>query len=195
MAEAYPNYYAILGVAPDADRPAIRESFRRAMHAARKHPDLGGDHAEAALLGEAYAVLRDPQRRLAYDRLYLQHCTTAAAAAPTPATVPVAGAERRVMPRMRYHGMLLLPSEGHSGLTGQCCDLSRDGCSFRTLRPLRTGDELPIIFQDDPGFRLIGRIRWARMLPQRFGPSLYEGGVRFHGADADRFTQFLQRIS
>lgn len=185
---AYPNYYALLGVAPDADRAAIRASFRRVMHDARKHPDLGGDHAEAALLGEAYAVLRDPQRRLAYDRVYLQQCATA----PMPRAAPAH--DRRGVSRTPYRGMVLFPSRTHPGLSGQCRDLSADGCSFRTLRPLQTEEALAIIFQDDPGMQLTGQVRWQRRIPQRFGPPLYEGGVQFRGIEAARFANFLERV-
>ncbi len=61
------NYYRILHVQPEAPEAVIRASYRTIMQRLRAHPDLGGDHAAAALLNEAYAVLTDPGRRAAYD--------------------------------------------------------------------------------------------------------------------------------
>jgi hypothetical protein len=61
------NYYRILQVQPEAPPEVIKASWRALMHAARAHPDLGGDPAGAAMINEAYAVLSDPERRRAYD--------------------------------------------------------------------------------------------------------------------------------
>ncbi|GEM_PF-1412347 len=66
------NYYAMLGVAPDADREAIRRQYLHHMQVWRQHPDLGGDHQHAARLNAAYETLRDPRRRAQYDHLYFQ---------------------------------------------------------------------------------------------------------------------------
>jgi curved DNA-binding protein CbpA len=62
------NYYRILHVQPEAPGPVITASYRAMMSKLRLHPDLGGDTAGAALINEAYAVLRDPARRASYDR-------------------------------------------------------------------------------------------------------------------------------
>jgi hypothetical protein len=61
------NYYRILYVQPEAPAAVIKASYRTLMATLRQHPDLGGDHAQAALLNEAWAVLGDPDRRRAYD--------------------------------------------------------------------------------------------------------------------------------
>jgi hypothetical protein len=63
------NYYRILHVQPEAPEPVITASYRAMMSKLRLHPDLGGDTAGAALINEAYAVLRDPARRARYDAL------------------------------------------------------------------------------------------------------------------------------
>jgi curved DNA-binding protein CbpA len=63
------NYYRILYLQPEAPPEVIKASWRALMHAARMHPDLGGDPVRAALINQAYAVLSDPERRRAYDRL------------------------------------------------------------------------------------------------------------------------------
>lgn len=61
------DYYQLLHVNPDAPAAIIKASYRTLMQALRQHPDLGGDHAQAALINEAYATLTDVDRRRAYD--------------------------------------------------------------------------------------------------------------------------------
>jgi molecular chaperone DnaJ len=64
------DYYEILGVQRDADPAAIKSAFRKL--AMKLHPDQnpGCKVSEEKFkeLGEAYAVLSDPQKRAAYDR-------------------------------------------------------------------------------------------------------------------------------
>ena len=62
------NFYRILHVQPDAPTEIIRMSYLTLMQRMKKHPDLGGDHAQAALINEAFATLVDPDRRAVYDR-------------------------------------------------------------------------------------------------------------------------------
>jgi molecular chaperone DnaJ len=64
------DYYALLGVAKDADEDLIKQAYRRLV--LKLHPDL---HAQASsstrrfqTVSEAYSVLMDPERRAAYDR-------------------------------------------------------------------------------------------------------------------------------
>ncbi len=67
------DYYATLGVAANADHEAIRAAYIE--RARRLHPDAGSSGTiEAArnerdlqLLNEAWNVLKDPDRRAAYD--------------------------------------------------------------------------------------------------------------------------------
>jgi hypothetical protein len=66
------NYYRILHVQPDAPQAIIKSSYRTLMHRLRQHPDLGGDHWNAALINDAYAVISDPKKRAEYDRTLLQ---------------------------------------------------------------------------------------------------------------------------
>lgn len=61
------NYYRILHVQPDAPDAIIRASYRTLMQRLKAHPDLGGDHWNAALINEAYTVLLNPQQRADYD--------------------------------------------------------------------------------------------------------------------------------
>jgi len=64
------DYYEILGVARDADGDAIKKAYRRL--ALQWHPDKNNGSKEAEErfkeATEAYEVLRDPQKRAAYDR-------------------------------------------------------------------------------------------------------------------------------
>lgn len=66
------NYYRILHVEPDAPTAVIRASYRAILARLKVHPDLGGDHAQAVLVNEAFATLGDPVRRAAYDRTISQ---------------------------------------------------------------------------------------------------------------------------
>ena len=64
------DYYDILGVARDADPGEIKKAYRKL--AMEHHPDRnqGSPDAEARFkeLSEAYEVLKNPDRRAAYDR-------------------------------------------------------------------------------------------------------------------------------
>ena len=66
----FKDYYEIMGVARDAAPDEIKRAYRRL---ARKfHPDVSKEKdAEARFkeVGEAYEVLRDPEKRAAYDQL------------------------------------------------------------------------------------------------------------------------------
>jgi len=64
------DYYETLGVARGCDEQALKSAFRKL--AMQYHPDRnpGNDEAEKKFkeIGEAYEVLKDPQKRAAYDR-------------------------------------------------------------------------------------------------------------------------------
>lgn len=64
------DYYAVLGVARDADPAALKKAFRQA--AMKHHPDRNpGDAAAEARfkqVGEAYEVLSDAEKRRVYDQ-------------------------------------------------------------------------------------------------------------------------------
>lgn len=62
------NHYRILHVQPDAPLEVIKANYRTLMQKLKLHPDLGGDHWNAACVNAAYAILSDPVRRAAYDR-------------------------------------------------------------------------------------------------------------------------------
>jgi curved DNA-binding protein CbpA len=62
------DYYAVLGIAEDADEETIRSAFRAL--ARRYHPDVGAGSSpiEFQRAREAYETLVDPERRRGYDR-------------------------------------------------------------------------------------------------------------------------------
>jgi molecular chaperone DnaJ len=64
------DYYEVLGVGRDADEKSLKSAFRKL--AMQLHPDKnpGDTTAETRFkeAGEAYEVLKDPQKRAAYDR-------------------------------------------------------------------------------------------------------------------------------
>lgn len=66
----YQDYYETLGVARDATQEDIKRAYRKL--ARQHHPDLSkeaGAEARFKALGEAYEVLKDPEKRAAYDQL------------------------------------------------------------------------------------------------------------------------------
>ncbi|WP_050929758.1 DnaJ C-terminal domain-containing protein [Aestuariivita boseongensis] len=81
----FKDYYKILGVAKNADADAIKKAFRKA--ARKYHPDVAqGEEAEAKFkeVNEAYEVLKDPERRAAYDQLGREPRSTQGAYQPPP---------------------------------------------------------------------------------------------------------------
>ena len=67
---AKPDYYTTLGVARDAGADDLKKSYRKL--AMQFHPDRNPNNKDAEAkfkdLNEAYDVLKDEQKRAAYDR-------------------------------------------------------------------------------------------------------------------------------
>lgn len=62
-----PDYYEVLQVHPKASPLMVKKAYRTLLLAGA-HPDLGGSKLDTQLLTEAYNVLSDPDKRLAYDQ-------------------------------------------------------------------------------------------------------------------------------
>ena len=66
----FKDYYNIMGLERDSSQDEIKRAYRKL--ARKYHPDVSKEtNAEALFkeLGEAYAVLKDPEKRAAYDEL------------------------------------------------------------------------------------------------------------------------------
>lgn len=64
------DYYEVMGVARDATQDDIKRAYRKL--ARKYHPDVSEDDAAEEKfkeVGEAYEVLKDPEKRAAYDQL------------------------------------------------------------------------------------------------------------------------------
>lgn len=71
----FKDYYEILGVAPNADKKVIQQTFRQL--ARKHHPDVNPGNKEAEekfkTYNEAYQVLSDAKQRKKYDELRAQY--------------------------------------------------------------------------------------------------------------------------
>jgi curved DNA-binding protein len=71
----FKDYYEILGVAPNADKKAIQQTFRQL--ARKHHPDVNPGNKDAEekfkTINEAYQVLSDVKQRKKYDELRAQY--------------------------------------------------------------------------------------------------------------------------
>ena len=74
------NYYDVLGVSKTADEKEIKSAFRKL--AKQYHPDVNkeaGAEEKFKEIGEAYAVLSDPEKRRQYDQFGHEAFTQGAA--------------------------------------------------------------------------------------------------------------------
>lgn len=71
----FPNYYDILEVSPKASQAVIRAAYKSLMQ--RYHPDKNAGNPDmakhAVLIGQAFDVLSDPEKREAYDLELARH--------------------------------------------------------------------------------------------------------------------------
>lgn len=67
----FKDYYAILGISPNATQEEIHKAYRRCSK--QWHPDRNPDRDTEELMkdiNEAYSILKDPQKRERYDKEY-----------------------------------------------------------------------------------------------------------------------------
>lgn len=204
----YPNYYAILQVPITASPADIKRAWKHLLQKKRQHPDLGGDTDDAAIINEAYTVLRDPLRRAAYDRLYMayvvgdSHTMRVEEDAPGNANAHSQNGNghkepaenRRRVKRINYVNEVYIQKPRVDGSwSAQTQDISLYGLRLRTTQKVKSRDTLEISFSQDPGFVIQGTVQWQRMIPQRFGDPVYEAGLEFKGMHMERFVTFLER--
>ncbi len=71
MAVKFQDYYVVLGVRRDTEQDQIKRAYHKL--ARQYHPDINKDDPKAPekfrQIGEAYEVLKDPQKRAQYDEL------------------------------------------------------------------------------------------------------------------------------
>ena len=79
------THYEVLGVAPSAPTSEVRRAY--VSLARRHHPDrAGGDADSMRAINDAWATLRDPDRRATYDRTIERAASTPRAVAPEPSS-------------------------------------------------------------------------------------------------------------
>tara|TARA_Y200000002_G_scaffold380517_1_gene392180 strand:- start:5023 stop:5856 length:834 start_codon:yes stop_codon:yes gene_type:complete len=59
------DYYDVLGVPKSASQEELKKAYKKASM--QHHPDRGGDEEKFKEVNEAYATLKDPQKRSMYD--------------------------------------------------------------------------------------------------------------------------------
>jgi hypothetical protein len=161
------NHYRLLHVQPEAPVEIVKAAYRTLMGPLRQHPDLGGDHAHAALLNEAYAVLTDPVRRAAYDRTLTRGCgrgTATARPAPGAATAS---------PRPVYDG----PDPAHWRAEGRCpfCRAPLPEALRATTRCSRCESPLAPMPRPEPKRKELFGARTATRMPKNHVAVLIPG--------------------
>lgn len=108
-----PDYYAILGVSSMSDDVVIRAAFKALM--LKYHPDTNRSPdatQRAAAINEAFSVLGDPTKRVAYDASLGRRASGPSAPPPTPPDPPTPpqSDDRDRLPRPQFR----LPTWGKS---------------------------------------------------------------------------------
>lgn len=89
MRNSLPDHYGTLGVPPTATQREISGAYRKFMRI--HHPDIDADaidRSELLRIMEAFAVLRNPATRAAYDQAVSRHQSPALRSAEPPQTQP-----------------------------------------------------------------------------------------------------------
>lgn len=178
------THYEILGVTPDAPGEVISAAFKAQMLSLRKHPDLGGDTKEAALINEAHDTLSDPQKRGAYDKTIGKGATTITDGVSK-------NQERRRAPRYPADAPVsFCISHDNNWHTARVTDYSVLGVRLRSHTPLKEGQRVVIAPPNLASFALHGTIKWSRAFHPNLFERVFEAGVEF----ADHVDDIGQRL-
>lgn len=93
------NLYRLLHLQPDAPSELVRVNYLTLMTKLERHPDLGGDHWNAASLGAAYTTLNDPKKRAIYDEQLLERYDLRTLAKGSPESHSIEGAHPSPRPK------------------------------------------------------------------------------------------------
>lgn len=65
-----PTYYSVLGIAPDCPQEVVQAAYRALSRI--YHPDVPrtGNEAKMKKINHAYEVLKDPEQRAEYNKLF-----------------------------------------------------------------------------------------------------------------------------
>ncbi len=173
------TYYDILQVGKDAPREIIAAAYRTQMLSLRKHPDLGGDVEEAALINEAYEVLSDPKRRADYDALI----------AKTKSPAPPAERPREERRRAQRHPtdskISFCIDHDNRWHPARAVDYSALGIRMRTRWPILVGQRVVVMPPNLASSALHGTIRWVRSFHPSVFECVYEAGIEFEDQISD----------
>lgn len=188
------DYYQVLEISPKADPAIVKAAYYTHLKALKKHPDLGGDHEEAILLNEAYEILGDSEKRRAYDKQFLKGMASEASAPEPNPFVP--DHESRKSPRVCFQNRFRFRRKSNSHwYEAQFRDLSLTGACFRTQEKFKAGEAFDLDISDNPSVQIQAKVRWVRLVPQRFGAPVYEGGVEFKKVDEKNFRNYLKLVN
>lgn len=160
------SYYEALQVSPNATNKEIKHAYRKRSLAV--HPDRpNGDIEAFKAIGEAYQVLSEPDRRLAYHRHGLEGVDT----------------ENLIQPEMLY-SLMLLPT-GFKPLIG-------DASHAAVLSSVAPGADVEAVKKEIAEFNKKRVAELAKLLTLRIAPFV-EGRMQEFTSFAERETVLLSK--
>lgn len=177
------NFYRTLRVQPDASSEVIQQSYRSLMQKLRLHPDLGGDGHDAGLINQAYATLRNPKIRAAYDaQLFEQyHISVLSAGGKLNASMarPNHGnAAWRNGNQRNYYRILHLQKDAEREVIK---------ASYQTLAKQLTGESKQLL---DEAFHVVGDIKRRQQYDTLLRLHAHEASVRKLKDNQNTILQF-----